>query len=63
MEVSVDRPAPSGLTPSLYCTEILEFDPNTTDWNEVAQLENGRYDHSTVAVLQPSSYCDNSGQL
>ena len=55
VQVSVDRPAPPGLTP--HCTEILEFDPDTTQWRQVGSMENERSWHASVAVTQPDSYC------
>ena len=55
VQVSVDRPAPPRLTP--HCTEILEFDPDTTEWRQIGSMENGRGYHATVAVTQPDSYC------
>ena len=55
VQVSVGRPAPPRLTP--HCTEILEFDPDTTDWKQVGTMENGGYKHATVAITQPDFYC------
>jgi len=38
-------------------TEILEFDPDTTEWRQVGSMENERSWHASVAVTQPDSYC------